>query len=122
VKAALALLAQMRPGKGGRKVAVLGDMLELGTFSQDLHRAIASDLSNNGIDVFYASGPLMKNLWDAAAPTQRGAYAESSAELWPLLAKALKPGDCVMVKGSLGSRMGLIVESMRKDWPPRMET
>jgi UDP-N-acetylmuramyl pentapeptide synthase len=97
-------------------------MLELGAFGQDLHRAIAGDLSSNGIDVIYASGPLMKNLWDAAAPAQRGAYAESPAELWPLLAQALKPGDCVMVKGSLGSRMGLIVESMRKDWPPRMET
>jgi UDP-N-acetylmuramoyl-tripeptide--D-alanyl-D-alanine ligase len=122
VRASLALLGQMRPGRGGRRVAVLGDMLELGNFSQDLHKAIANDLAVNAVDVLYAAGPEMKGLWDAVAPAMRGAYSESAMGLWPVLEKSLQPGDCVMVKGSAGIRMGSIVESMRKTWPPRTET
>ena len=121
VKAALALLANMRPGKGGRKVAILGDMLELGEFGPELHKAIAGDLSVNGIDRLYACGPLMDNLWRATPDAVKGAYAKTSAELVPMILAGLVPGDCVMVKGSLGSRMGLIVEAMRKAWPQKTE-
>jgi UDP-N-acetylmuramoyl-tripeptide--D-alanyl-D-alanine ligase len=122
VKAALALLAQMRPGKGGRRIAILGDMLELGSFGPDLHRAIAADLPVHAVDLLFATGPLMKNLWEAVSPVHRGGYADSAADLAPLVTQSLKPGDCVMVKGSLGSRMGLIVEAMRKAWPSKVET
>jgi UDP-N-acetylmuramoyl-tripeptide--D-alanyl-D-alanine ligase len=122
VKAALALLAQMRPGKGGRRIAVLGDMLELGDFGPDLHRAIAADLPVHAVDQLYAAGPLMKNLWEVVGSASRGGYAETAADLAPMVTKSLKPGDCVMVKGSLGSRMGLIVEAMRKAWPPKMDS
>ena len=122
VQAAIALLAQMKTGKGGRRVAVLGDMLELGEFGPELHRDISKDLETHGIDVLYACGPLMKHLWDATADIRRGTYSATSAELAPSLISALKPGDCVMVKGSLGSRMGFIVESLRKTWPPKGET
>jgi UDP-N-acetylmuramoyl-tripeptide--D-alanyl-D-alanine ligase len=121
VQAAIALLAQMKTGKSGRRIAVLGDMLELGSFGPDLHRAIADNLEKHGIDRLYASGPLMKNLWDATPQGRRGGYAETSADLIPALESALAPGDCVMVKGSLGSRMGLVVESLRKTWPPVSE-
>jgi UDP-N-acetylmuramoyl-tripeptide--D-alanyl-D-alanine ligase len=118
MQAAIALLAQMKPGKGGRRIAVLGDMLELGDFSPGLHRDIAADLQAHNIDALFASGPMMKNLWDATPPLRHGAYASSAEQLAPMLLEALKPGDCVMVKGSLGSRMGLIVGSLRKSWPP----
>lgn len=122
VKAALALLARMRPAKGGRRIAILGDMLELGEFGPELHKAIAGDLSVNGVDLLYACGPLMKHLWEAVAPAHRGAYAENSATLASAVMNALKPGDCVMIKGSLGSHMGLVAAAMRKAWPQKMES
>jgi UDP-N-acetylmuramoyl-tripeptide--D-alanyl-D-alanine ligase len=113
VKAALALLANAKLGKNGRRVAVLGDMLELGQFGPSLHAEIATDLDRHNVDVLYAAGPLMKYLWDATPPTKHGAYAASSSDLKDLVVSQLRDGDAVMVKGSLGSRMGLIVDVMR---------
>jgi UDP-N-acetylmuramoyl-tripeptide--D-alanyl-D-alanine ligase len=121
VAAALALLAQMKPGKNGRRIAVLGDMLELGEFGPDLHRGIAKDIAAQGTDMLYAAGPLMQHLWDATPSDKRGAYALTSQALLPEVLAGLRPGDCVMIKGSLGSRMGLIAEALRKAWPERTE-
>ena len=55
----------------------------------------------------------MAALWDALPASQRGAYARSSAELVPLLLAALNPGDTVLVKGSFGARMALIIDALR---------
>jgi UDP-N-acetylmuramoyl-tripeptide--D-alanyl-D-alanine ligase len=55
----------------------------------------------------------MKSLWDALPPTRRGGYAETAAELAPLVARAAEPGDVVMVKGSNGSKAGLIAQALR---------
>jgi UDP-N-acetylmuramoyl-tripeptide--D-alanyl-D-alanine ligase len=111
MRAAINLLKLKSPRVKGRLVAVLGDMLELGVTGPELHRDLAGDLEH--IDLVYAAGPLMKNLWDALPARAKGSYAESSADLQPVLLKALRPGDVVMIKGSLGSKMGPVAELLR---------
>jgi UDP-N-acetylmuramoyl-tripeptide--D-alanyl-D-alanine ligase len=60
---------------------------------------------------------LMKNLWDAVPTAKQGAYAATSAELKEHLLPRLRAGDAVMIKGSLGSKMGLVVDGLRKQFP-----
>jgi UDP-N-acetylmuramoyl-tripeptide--D-alanyl-D-alanine ligase len=110
--AALALLgASSTSVKGGRKIAVLGDMLEMGP--GDHHAALAAPVAAAGTDLIFVAGCEMKALWDALPKQQRGAYAENSAALAPELLKALKPGDTVLVKGSFGSKMAVIVDALK---------
>lgn len=118
VRAALALMAGIKPGKGGRRIAVLGDMLELGSHSEALHADLAGPVDAAGIDVLYAAGPFMARLWDVTPPARRGAHAEKSADLLAPLLAGLRAGDVVMIKGSNGSRMGPLVEAIRAKWPP----
>jgi len=112
VRAALALLAQAKPGKGGRRIAVLGDMLELGDFGAGLHGDLAQPVDEAQVDVLYAAGPLMANLWVRTPAARRGAYAETSEGLRDALLSGLRAGDVVMIKGSLGSRMGPLAEAI----------
>ena len=113
VEAALALLAAASPGKGGRRIAVLGDMLELGEHGPALHAGLAEAVDAAKADVLYAAGPLMAHLWERTPPPKRGAYAATSEELRDVLIGALRGGDVVMIKGSLGSRMGPLVEAIK---------
>ncbi|MBV9776470.1 MAG: UDP-N-acetylmuramoyl-tripeptide--D-alanyl-D-alanine ligase, partial [Acetobacteraceae bacterium] len=113
VRAALAVLA-LQPG--ARRVAVLGDMLELGEHGAAEHAALAPDAA--AADIVFTCGPLMRGLHDALQPARRGAHACDSAALAGIVADALRPGDVVLVKGSLGSRMGLVVSTLDS----RMET
>ena len=107
VRAALGVLA----GMPGRRVAVLGDMLELGAFGRAEHEGLA-DAVAGGVDVLYACGPLMRHLFDRVPAGLRGGHAADSAALAPVVARAVRPGDAVLVKGSLGSRMRLVVERL----------
>ncbi len=117
VGAALALLERAQIDKNGRRIAVLGDMLELGTFGPQLHAELAKAVDEHKIDVVYACGPLMQNLWDALPKSKQGAYATTSSELNDLLLARLRSGDAVMIKGSLGSKMGLVVEALHNQFP-----
>ncbi len=118
VRAALALLAQAKPGKGGRRIAVLGDMLELGDFGAGLHGDLAEPVDEARVDVLYAAGPLMANLWARTPASRRGAYAKTSEDLRDALLSGLRAGDAVMIKGSLGSRMGPLAEALRARFAP----
>lgn len=122
VRAALALLGQAKPGKAGRRIAVLGDMLELGETGPQLHAGLSEALDLARVDVLYAAGPLMAHLWEATPAHRRGAHAAQSEQLKDALLTGLKPGDVVMVKGSLGSRMGPLVEAMKTQWPAAKDT
>ena len=113
MRAMLTNLARIAPGKGGRRVAVLGDMRELGPLSPRFHAELAAPVAEAGIDVVHACGPLMRHLYEAIPQAHRGHYAESSAELEPLIVAAPEAGDVIAVKGSLGSRMGRIVQALR---------
>jgi UDP-N-acetylmuramoyl-tripeptide--D-alanyl-D-alanine ligase len=89
-------------------------MLELGTRGADLHRELSEPVQVNGVDLVFCCGPLMRALWEALPSERRGGYADGSAALESQLLAAIRPGDAVMVKGSLGSRMGLLVKAMER--------
>jgi UDP-N-acetylmuramoyl-tripeptide--D-alanyl-D-alanine ligase len=118
VAAALALLGQAAIGPRGRRIAVLGDMLELGPKGPALHRALAKSIVANDVDLVFCCGPLMRHLWQALPPSRRGCYAEDSAALEAEVVAALRAGDVAMVKGSLGSRMAPIVKALQRTYPP----
>ena len=113
MRAAIALLGQAEPAKQGRRIAVLGDMRELGKNGEKMHVALAEALAAADVDAVFAAGPLMRALWDALPVAQRGGYAETAAELAPLVLGALAPGDVIMVKGSNASRMGGLVDVLK---------
>jgi UDP-N-acetylmuramoyl-tripeptide--D-alanyl-D-alanine ligase len=115
--AAIALLGQTPVGERGRRIAVLGDMLELGPPGAELHRGLAVPLKEANIDLVYCSGPLMRSLWEALPSNRRGGYADTAAALEPAVLEALRDGDAIMVKGSLGSKMGPIVKALERQFP-----
>jgi UDP-N-acetylmuramoyl-tripeptide--D-alanyl-D-alanine ligase len=117
MRAAFALLGQAPIGARGRRIAVLGDMLELGAAGPDLHRELAGPIRESGIDLVFCSGPLMAALWEALPSTCRGGYAKDAAALEPEVVGAVRGGDAIMIKGSLGSRMGPIVKTLMRQFP-----
>jgi UDP-N-acetylmuramoyl-tripeptide--D-alanyl-D-alanine ligase len=98
--------------QAGRRIAVLGDMLELGETGPDLHAALAQPLAEAAVDLVFTSGPLMRHLHDTLPQSRRGDWAESSAKLAPRVLEALQPGDVVLVKGSLGSAMRHVIAAL----------
>jgi UDP-N-acetylmuramoyl-tripeptide--D-alanyl-D-alanine ligase len=117
VDAALALLGQTPVGPRGRRIAVLGDMLELGSKGKALHRGLTAPITANAIDLVFCCGPLMQSLWQALPASQRGGYAEDSTALEAQVLPAIRGGDAIMVKGSLGSRMAPIVKALQRVYP-----
>ena len=115
--AALNVLGAAAIGPQGRRIAVLGDMLELGPTSAVLHRGLVDAVKANHIDLVYCCGPLMRNLWDALSTGKRGGYADSADTLESQLVGAIRAGDAIMVKGSLGSKMKTIVNALEKRFP-----
>ncbi len=112
--AALNVLGQAELGAHGRRIAVLGDMLELGPSGPDLHRGLVKEIEVNRIDAVFCCGPLMRYLWEALPSEKKGGYADTSALLEQQVVSAIGPGDVIMVKGSLGSRMKTIVTALEK--------
>jgi UDP-N-acetylmuramoyl-tripeptide--D-alanyl-D-alanine ligase len=117
MRAALALLGQAPLGAGGRRIAVIGDMLELGPTGEDLHRGLIDAIHHNGIDLVYCAGPLMGALWDVLPTSRRGGYARTAAELEAQVVAAVRAGDAIMVKASAGSRMEPIVKALVRHHP-----
>jgi len=116
MRAALALLGQATLGARGRRIAVVGDMLELGAKGAELHRELRDPVVENAVDLVFCAGPLMKSLWDALPSERRGGYAETSAALEAEVLGAVRAGDAVMVKGSLGSKMGPLVKALTRQY------
>jgi UDP-N-acetylmuramoyl-tripeptide--D-alanyl-D-alanine ligase len=114
MRAALALLGQADVGPRGRRIAVLGDMLELGPRGADLHRELLEPVQAHAADLVFCCGPLMRALWETLPSERRGGYAETSGALESPLLATIRPGDAVLVKGSLGSRMGLLVKALER--------
>jgi UDP-N-acetylmuramoyl-tripeptide--D-alanyl-D-alanine ligase len=110
MSAALALLGAAK----GRKIAVLGDMLEMGEGGIAHHAGLAAPIEDNKVDLVFTVGAQMHHLWNALPASRRGGHAATSAELLPQLMSALTPGDTVLVKGSNGARMSLIIEALKK--------
>jgi UDP-N-acetylmuramoyl-tripeptide--D-alanyl-D-alanine ligase len=108
VRAALEVLS-LQPAT--RRIVVLGDMLELGEEGPGEHISLAPSVASVA-DLLFTCGPLMRLLHEAVPARIRGAHAADSAALAPMVAAALRPGDAVLVKGSLGSRMIRIVQAL----------
>jgi len=118
MRTAIQVLGTTAAAMGGRRIAVLGDMLELGPDSPRLHAELASPLEEAGVDRVYLAGTHMLALWEALPPPMRGHYAETAGELVPILGGELAGGDVVMVKGSNGSRMTGVVDALKVRFPP----
>ena len=114
MKAALATLGAFEPARGGRRIAVLGDMKELGEGGPALHRGLAEAVETNRIELVFAAGALMQNLVDALPAGRVAAHAPSAAALADAVCAAVQPGDAVMVKGSLSTGMGMIVKVLKE--------
>jgi len=114
MRAALTLLGAAAPSAGGRRIAAIGDMLELGAEGAAMHAALADALAEARVDLLFAAGPLSRALFDAAPASARAAWGERAEEIVAPLAAALRGGDVLMVKGSNGSRMGPLVAALRE--------
>ena len=113
MQAALATLGTVPRGDFLRRVAVLGDMRELGDQAAALHRALSEPITASGIDLVLACGPLMRHLVDTLAGDRDGGWAPDSSQLVPRLQAAIRPGDAVMIKGSLGTNMAPLIKAVR---------
>lgn len=97
----------------GRKIAVLGDMLELGPQSTQRHLDLLENLTHNGPDKVYAVGTQMKQVFDLLNPTQKGAWAETPEALFCLLSSQLQNKDVVWIKSSHGMGLYRLVEKLK---------
>ena len=118
--AALEVLSVMMPKDGigrlhkGRRIAILGDMLELGPDEAALHIAIADLPHIAALDRVHCVGPRMKALWQALSGDQQGKWVETAPELATCVASLVDAGDIILVKGSKGSKVSLAVDAIRK--------
>ncbi|NMN59275.1 UDP-N-acetylmuramoyl-tripeptide--D-alanyl-D-alanine ligase [Xanthobacter sp. SG618] len=112
MRAALDVLSRTPVGPRGRRIAVLGDMLELGPDGEAHHAELAEAIRTAKIDQVFCCGPQMHALWQALPSERRGGYAIHASHLEPMVASAIRGGDTLMVKGSNGSRMGPLVKSL----------
>lgn len=117
--AALDVLAASEPTDGlgriaaGRRVAVLGDMLELGEDEAAMHAELAAHPAMERIDLVHCVGPRMRALWDALPATKRGHRVDSAEALMPKARSLVDAGDIVLVKGSKASRVSRVVEALK---------
>ncbi|MHA1151977.1 MAG: UDP-N-acetylmuramoylalanyl-D-glutamyl-2,6-diaminopimelate--D-alanyl-D-alanine ligase [Alphaproteobacteria bacterium] len=107
-----AVVGSTTTGTRGRRIAILGDMLELGACAREMHLALAQPLQDAGVDLVLTCGSEMAALQDALPAALRGGHAADSSALAPLATATLAAGDVVSIKGSLGSRMKLLVEAL----------
>ena len=111
--AAFEILSSLSMGRAARRVAVLGDMLELGRDAAALHAALAADIEANRIDLVHTCGPLMAHLAEKLPASRRGRHAADAQALLPEVVADVRANDIVLVKGSRGSRMEVVVEGLR---------
>jgi UDP-N-acetylmuramoyl-tripeptide--D-alanyl-D-alanine ligase len=112
VRAAIELLAGTTPQAGGRRIAALGDMRELGSRSAALHDALAKILIDQGIDLVFGCGPEMTAMMKHLPESLRGDVADNSTVLARLVTDAIRPGDVIVVKGSNASAMKTVVTAL----------
>lgn len=111
MSAALKTLGHMQPD-GGRRVAIIGDMLELGDTSRTAHAGLKDHIEKNEIDAVFMAGPEMSALADVLDADRIGATADSAAALLPAVLSGLRAGDVVTVKASNGTGLGRIVAAL----------
>jgi UDP-N-acetylmuramoyl-tripeptide--D-alanyl-D-alanine ligase len=108
----LAVLERTEPQPGGRRILALGDMRELGEDADAYHAGLADAVAGSGAAQVFLCGPHMQALWQRLEPAQRGVHRPDSTALAGDVAAALRAGDVVAVKGSLGSKMKIVVDAI----------
>ena len=98
----------------GRRIAVLGDMKELGDDAQKLHAGLADLEAMEKVDRVHCIGPLMRALYNTLPEHQRGRWCETSEDMAKVLRARLDAGDVVLAKGSLSMKLALVVDAIRK--------
>jgi len=118
--AALNVLAASQPKDGlgqlhtGRRIAILGDMLELGGDDVAQHIEFADHPALETIQQIHCCGPRMHALWDVLPAHKKGQWAENAQDIAVIAHSLLDAGDVILVKGSLGSRVSVVVTAIRK--------
>ncbi|WP_424975125.1 UDP-N-acetylmuramoyl-tripeptide--D-alanyl-D-alanine ligase [Dinoroseobacter sp. S124A] len=118
--AALTMLAASQPAHDigriakGRRIAILGDMLELGPEERAEHAALADHEAMERVDLVHCVGPRMRALYDVLPASRQGNWVETAPELAARAHTLIDAGDVVLVKGSKGSRVSLVVDALRK--------
>jgi UDP-N-acetylmuramoyl-tripeptide--D-alanyl-D-alanine ligase len=112
MRSALAAIATVPRARFGRRIAVLGDMLELGPQSGRLHEDLKEPVDAADVDLVFACGPGMQRLFEALPVARRGEWAKTSDGILAPLLATVRAGDVVMIKGSLGSRMAPLVDAL----------
>ncbi|MGR3503672.1 UDP-N-acetylmuramoyl-tripeptide--D-alanyl-D-alanine ligase [Pseudaestuariivita sp.] len=121
LEAALNVLAAATPTAKGRRIAYIGDMKELGTDEAAIHASVAKMPAMEALSQLHCIGPLARHLHDALPPEKRGAWSETAAGMTPHLASQVGAGDVVLVKASLSTGLGRLVDALRKlGHPPAM--
>ncbi|MCB1520945.1 MAG: UDP-N-acetylmuramoyl-tripeptide--D-alanyl-D-alanine ligase [Hyphomicrobiaceae bacterium] len=111
--AAIETMAEIDDPRIKRKIAVLGDMLELGEQARQFHLGLEAAIDGRA-DLVFACGPMMRHLHDALPPDRRGGWQPDAAQLEGVVLAAVGAGDAVMVKASNGSGLGRIVAAIKK--------
>ncbi|MBM6595894.1 UDP-N-acetylmuramoylalanyl-D-glutamyl-2,6-diaminopimelate--D-alanyl-D-alanine ligase [Microvirga pudoricolor] len=119
MRAALANLGAVELEGQGRRIAVLGDMRELGEAGPGLHEGLAEAVTANKVDLVFAAGSLMERLTRTLPQDMVAQQAERSADLVESVCAAVRPGDAVMVKGSLSMQMALVVKALKERYGAR---
>ncbi|MBU0581783.1 MAG: UDP-N-acetylmuramoylalanyl-D-glutamyl-2,6-diaminopimelate--D-alanyl-D-alanine ligase [Alphaproteobacteria bacterium] len=117
MQAALALLDATPVEGKGRRIAVLGDMLELGSHSERLHAGLAELIARTRTDLILLAGPEMKSLAAALPDGSKIEYRTGADELKPVLLEAVGPGDVVMVKSSKGIGFSKLIDALVNAFP-----
>lgn len=116
-EAVISALTTLKSAAGG-KIAVLGDMLELGAASEEAHKEVGRAVANAGVSGLIAIGAFSKNIIEGATgagfSAKRALAFESKAEALSALKAMIKEGDTVLVKGSRGVALEEIVEGLKK--------
>lgn len=112
MRAALEMLSHRPVSKGGRRIAVLSDMLELGPNTADFHIAMAEPILQCGADSVYLVGPQMRAVWDIVKSRVRGGHTEDINNLWTMLESQIAEGDVVLFKGSHGTDLHQVVATI----------
>ena len=118
MRAALTLLGGTAPTGQGRRIAVLGEMRELGPNGAALHAELAEEVRAHDVDFVFAAGSLMRGLYDRLPQNTQGFWAEEARDIQGPLFEAVRSGDVVMVKGSNASRMGPLVAALKSHFSP----
>ncbi|MDQ0561389.1 UDP-N-acetylmuramoyl-tripeptide--D-alanyl-D-alanine ligase [Rhizobium mesoamericanum] len=122
MRAAIAVLASAVPAGAGRRVAVLGDMLEMGDYAQKVHSDLAGPLLAAGIEHVWLAGPEMVALKESLPESVQVIHYETTEELADYVLNAVAAGDVLMVKSSLGLGFGKIVAALLDKFPPFADT